>query len=68
MRYSIDAQSSTGFNQEADVGTPPLPAAEINYSRPSRPGRRMGQERLEGWLDGVEWPYAPAAEDDMAGA
>jgi hypothetical protein len=32
---------------------------------PSRSGEAMSQQRLQRWLDGVEWPYAPP--DDAAG-
>ncbi len=67
IRFTIDTQSSTGFSQEAGVGMPPLAAEEIDYSSPSRSGERMGQQRLENWLDGIDWPYAPPPEDDAAG-
>ena len=30
VRYTIDAQSSTGFSRAEEVGTPPLPADEID--------------------------------------
>jgi hypothetical protein len=60
-KFSIDVQSSTGFNPVTDVGTPPLPAGGITYSQPSRSGRVFGQGRLEAWIDGVTWPYPPPA-------
>src|SRR5438034_1059892 len=34
-KFSIDAQSSTGFNPNTQIGTPPLPASQITYSQPS---------------------------------
>ncbi len=55
-RFSIDVQSSTGYNPEG-VGTPPLPADQITYSRPSRSGAKFGLQNLKDWLDGVDWPY-----------
>jgi hypothetical protein len=58
-KFSIDVQSSTGFDPETAVGTPPLPAGQITFSRPSRPGMAFGRGRLENWIDGVTWPYAP---------
>ena len=67
VRFTIDAQSSTGFNREVNVGTPPLPADEIAYSRPSDAGYDFAQQRLEDWLDGVEWPYAPPPPNEAAG-
>jgi hypothetical protein len=56
-KFSIDVQSSTGFNPVTGVGTPPLPADQVTYSQPSRPGRQFGQQKLEDWLDGIDWPY-----------
>ncbi len=60
-KFSIDVQSSTGFNPITNVGTPPLAAANIIYSQPSRSGRLFGQQRLEDWLDAITWPYQPPA-------
>ncbi len=57
-RFSIDIQSSTGFNPMTGVGAPPLAAADITYSQPSRAGRAFGRSNLEAWLDGIDWPYA----------
>jgi hypothetical protein len=67
VRFTIDTQSSTGFSQERNVGMPALPAAEIDYSRPSEAGEDFARRRLEAWLDGIEWPYMPATEDEAAG-
>ena len=58
-KFSIDAQSTTGFNPITNVGTPPLPATEITYSQPSRSGRSFAQKQLETWIDGISWPYQP---------
>ena len=65
LRFTIDVQSSTGFNQETNVGRPALPANEIEYTSPSRSGEAMSQQRLENWLDSIAWPYPP--QDDAAG-
>jgi len=56
-KFSIDVQTSTGFNPLTGVGTPPLAANRITYSQPSRSGRAAGQQRLEDWLDAIRWPY-----------
>ena len=56
-KFSIDVQSSTGFNPITGVGTLPLPGADIPLSRPSRSGEKFGRRRLIDWLDGVTWPY-----------
>lgn len=64
-KFSIDVQSSTGYNPITDVGTPPLPSAEITFSQPSRSGRIFGKQRLNDWLDAITWPYAaPEGEED----
>jgi hypothetical protein len=60
-KFSIDVQSTTGFNPITNVGTPPLPAAQIAFSQPSRPGRSFGRQNLETWIDGITWPYPPPA-------
>jgi hypothetical protein len=67
VRFTIDAQTSTGFSQEGEVGTRSLAAEEIDFARPSPAGRDFGEERLEAWLDGINWPYAPPLPDDAAG-
>jgi hypothetical protein len=66
-KFSIDVQSSTGFNPGTGVGTPPLPAVAITYSQPSRSGRAFGQQALEVWIDTVAWPYPPPTGPGAAG-
>lgn len=56
-KFSIDVQSSTGFNPVTMVGVPPLNASEVTYFQPSRPGRAFARQRLEDWLDALAWPY-----------
>jgi hypothetical protein len=58
-KFSIDVQSSTGYNPLTGVGTPPLPADQITYSQPSRSGKKFGLQNLRDWIDGITWPYAP---------
>jgi hypothetical protein len=58
-KFSIDVQSSTGFNPLTNTGMLPLPAAQITYSQPSKSARGFGRRRLEDWIDGITWPYAP---------
>jgi hypothetical protein len=65
LRFTIDTQSWTGFS-EAEIGTPPLAAQDIDYSTGSDAGYDFGERRLEAWLNSVEWPYAPPPEDDAA--
>lgn len=56
-RFSIDVQTSTGFNSDTEVGTPPLAAAELTLLAPSRSGKLFGRQVLRDWIDGVVWPY-----------
>jgi hypothetical protein len=58
-KFSLDVQSSTGFDPVTGMGTPPLAADAITYSEPSRYARAFGRRRLAAWIDGVGWPYAP---------
>src|SRR5262249_11670128 len=56
-KFSIDVQSSTGFNPLTGVGTLPLPAPVIPFTSPSRAGLQFGRQRLIDWIDEIEWPY-----------
>jgi hypothetical protein len=60
-KFTIDVQSSTGFESLANVGTPPLPATQIIYAEASGPGRAFGLHNLQDWIDGVEWPVSAAS-------
>jgi hypothetical protein len=60
-KFSLDVQSSTGFNPETGVGSPPSPGDDIPLSQPLSYGRAFGEQRLRAWLDGIAWPYAAAA-------
>ena len=63
VRYTLDAQSSTGCNHGAvSVGTPPSGGAEIDCCPPSRSGSSFGEQQLRDWLDGIEWPYPMGQE------
>jgi hypothetical protein len=66
-KFSIDVQSSTGFNPVTNVGTPPLPAGQITYSPPSRSGLSFARQRLETWIDGIAWPYQQPPATQAAG-
>jgi len=59
-KFSVDVQSSTGYNPVTGVGTLPSSASEIAVSRPSRSGEKFGRRRLVEWLDAIVWPYPPA--------
>jgi hypothetical protein len=57
-KFSIDVQSSTGFDPLTDTGILPEQASQIIYSQPSRPGRAFGRQNLQDWIDAIPWPYA----------
>ena len=67
-KFSIDVQSSTGFNPVTNVGAPPLPANQITYYQPPPGGRAFGQQNLEARIDGVTWPYPPPPATGAAGS
>jgi hypothetical protein len=56
-KFSIDVQSSTGYNPVSGVGTPPLGADDLGYFQPSESGRKFGLQNLKDWIDGITWPY-----------
>ena len=56
-KFSIDVQSSTGYDPTTGIGTPPAVADWIAYSQPTSSGRSMGLQNLMDWLDGVDRPY-----------
>lgn len=66
-KFSIDVQSSTGFNPETGVGAPPAAGADIAFAPPSPSGRAFGLQNLIDWIDGVEWPYPPPSAAPPAG-
>lgn len=56
-KFSLDVQSSTGYNPLTNVGTPPLAADNVPLEPPTRHNTAFGLQNLIDWLDGVEWPY-----------
>jgi hypothetical protein len=68
LKFSIDVQSSTGFNPVTAVGTLPLAAGQIIYSQPSKSGRAFARRRLEAWIDGIPWPYQQPPTVPAAGS
>ncbi|MCI0701721.1 MAG: hypothetical protein L0241_11615 [Planctomycetia bacterium] len=56
-KFSIDVQTSTGYDPVTAVGTPPLAADDVSYSLPSAAARQFGLRNLMDWIDGIEWPY-----------
>lgn len=63
-KFSIDVQSSTGYNPETGVGVLPATGDNITFSSPSSPGKAFGLKNLKAWLDGIEWAYKNQSEDE----
>ena len=64
VRFTLDAQTSTGFDVEESRGHSVQRADQIELLLPSRSGRLFAHETLIDWLDAIEWPYA---DDEDAG-
>jgi hypothetical protein len=56
-KFSLDVQSSTGYDPVTGVGMPPLAADDIDFELPSRRNKSFGLQKLKDWIDGIEWPY-----------
>ncbi|MBX3583007.1 MAG: hypothetical protein KF810_14040 [Rhizobiaceae bacterium] len=54
-RFTIDVQSSAGYSQATDFGTPPLPADEVTLYASNTAA--FGQARLRNWLTDTAFPY-----------
>jgi hypothetical protein len=58
VRFTLDTNSSTGFDVAESRGRPVQTGDEIELLRPSIAGEAFANFRLIDWLDGIEWPYA----------
>lgn len=56
-KFSIDVQTSTGYNPITGVGQLPHHADHIAFSDPSATGKACGLKNLKTWIDGVTWLY-----------
>lgn len=57
-KFSIDVQSSTGFNPKTGVGQLPVDSSGVVFSDPSDSGNAFGLKNLKEWIDNISWPYA----------
>jgi hypothetical protein len=56
-RFSLDTQSSTGYEPEANpvYGSPPMTSSAVKFYKPSN--QQFGAKKLKNWLDAVTFPY-----------
>ncbi|MBI5706440.1 MAG: hypothetical protein HZC36_05565 [Armatimonadetes bacterium] len=55
-KFTIDVQSSTGFELGAH-GSPPMSVGAEDLFRPST--IEFGEQKLVDWINGIGYPYAP---------
>jgi hypothetical protein len=65
VRFTIDAQSMTGFNHETQMGTPPRSGDALDLVEPLPGNRTFAEQRLRDWIDAIEWPYVPEQEPEQ---
>ncbi len=55
--YTLDVQSSTGYDEAGRYGSPPQRGSDIEFDAPNNAS--FGAQKLRDWIDGVSYPYAP---------
>ncbi len=55
-RFTIDTNSSAGYNPATNFGSPPLHGEEAAHYEPLVPGH-FGKGNLWDWLDNTPYPY-----------
>ncbi|MGA9700281.1 hypothetical protein [Pseudomonas sp.] len=54
-RFTIDTDSSAGYNPKTGFGSGPLPAASAAHYSPVK--GHFGKKQLRNWLDNIPYPY-----------
>ena len=54
-KFSLDTQSSTGYNRASKYGRRPRAGAKMSFESTSQPA--FGARNLREWLEQVTWPY-----------
>ena len=54
-KYTLDIQSSSGFDPGTEFGRSPASAADIQLTAPTN--MAFGEQQLRTWIDGVVYPY-----------
>ena len=55
-RFTIDTNSSSGYNPSTGFGSKPLPGKQAADYKPDHP-HFCGKKNLAEWLDGIDYPY-----------
>lgn len=55
-RFTIDTNSSSGYNSVTGFGNPPLSGAQAATYAPQTPNH-FGMRNLSDWLDNIPYPY-----------
>lgn len=56
QRFTIDTNSSAGYNPATGFGSGPLPGKDAATYKPEHPNF-FGKKNLRDWLDGIDYPY-----------
>jgi hypothetical protein len=56
-KFTLDIQSSAGFNVETRYGTRPQEGDKIKLKTPPK-YTHFGEKNLRTWITGMEYPYA----------
>jgi hypothetical protein len=54
-KFTLDCQSSTGFDSTGAYGQPALPSSSITFYPPWN--QSFGIGNLRNWIDGIGYPY-----------
>lgn len=55
VRYSLDVQTSTGYNPARGYGAAPADSTSLAWSSASN--QQFGKKKLTDWIDKIEFPY-----------
>lgn len=58
--FTLDAQSSSGFNPDTNAGHIPLRGEQVTLYPPPANRQHFGEQNLRDWIDSIDWPYAAA--------
>lgn len=62
-KFTIDCNTSTGFDEDGKWGAPPKKAEFIDFKVPPKQ-KQFGEKKLKQWLNNFEFPYQVNDVDD----